>query len=153
MIRNKRCIPKEVMPHAHKKCQKKEKKKREKDSPYPKIKKKEQERDDSYNGVHTPSTKNIFPHTCTSWSRFMTCFSFRSGFWLSKIWEASLPLYPPYLQLHQKEALGVGWKRKAHKKALGTKHFWAIWEIIRGTYKFLFKNFIKTQQIDSWAKE
>ena len=55
------------MPHAHKACQKKgEKKRKEKDSPYPKKKIKKQEGDDSYNGVHTPSTKNIFPHTCTS---------------------------------------------------------------------------------------
>ena len=34
----------------------------------------------------------------------MTCFSFGSGLWLSKIWEARLPSYPPYLQIHQKEA-------------------------------------------------
>ena len=93
---------------------KKRKKRKEKDSPYPK-KKKKQEGDDSYKGVHPPSTKDIFTHTCTSWSRFMTYFSFGFGFWLSKIWEASLPLYPPYLQLHQKEALGVGLKRKTQK--------------------------------------
>jgi len=30
-----------------------------------------------------------------------------------------LLLYPPYLQLHQKEALGVGWKRKADYQSLG----------------------------------
>jgi hypothetical protein len=65
-VQNKRCIPKEGMPHAHQACQeKREKKRREKDSPYPK-KKKKQEGDDSYKGVHPPSTKNIFPHTCTS---------------------------------------------------------------------------------------
>ena len=117
-VQNKRCIPKEGchMPTRH--VKKREKKRREKDSPYPK-KKKEQEGDDSYKGVHPPSTKNIFPHTCTSWSRFMTCLSFGSGFWFSKIWEASLLLYPPYLQLHQKEALGVGWKRKADYQSLG----------------------------------
>ena len=50
--RNKRCIPKEGMPHAQE-CQKK----REKDSPL--SKKKEKERDGAYKGVHTPSTKNI----------------------------------------------------------------------------------------------
>ena len=63
-VQNKRCIPKEGMPHAHKACQKKrgEEKRREKDSPYPK----KQEGDDSYKGVHPPSTKNIFSHTCTS---------------------------------------------------------------------------------------
>ena len=60
MFENKRCIPKEGMPHAHKACQKKERK--EKDSPYPK--KKKQERDDfiqrsssttdqKYTSIHT----------------------------------------------------------------------------------------------------
>ena len=42
-----------------------------------------------------------YPHTCTSWSRFMTCFSFGCKFWLSKIWEASMPSKPPYPQLHK----------------------------------------------------
>ena len=49
---NKRCIPKEGIPHASA-CQKKEE---EKVAPYPKRKKK---RDGAYKGVHTPSTKNI----------------------------------------------------------------------------------------------
>ena len=68
---NRRCIPKEGMPHASA-CKKKKikdaspkkvchmprhvnKKKRE-IAPYPKRKKK---RDGAYKGVHTPSTKNI----------------------------------------------------------------------------------------------
>ena len=51
------------MPHTHKACQKTQ---RERDNPYPKKKKKKQERDDSYKGVHPPSTKDIFTHTCTS---------------------------------------------------------------------------------------
>ena len=85
-----------------------------KKKPIPKIL---QGRENSYKGV--PSTiHQKYPHTCTSWSRLMTCFSFGSGLWLSKIWEASSPSYPPYLQIHQKEPLDVGWKRKAHKKAL-----------------------------------
>ena len=71
--KNKRCIPKEGMPHASA-CKKKRikdaypkkachmlrhvKKKRErKDSPL--SKKKEKERDGAYKGVHTPSTKNM----------------------------------------------------------------------------------------------
>ena len=53
------------MPTRHVK-KKGEKKRKEKDSPYPKKKKKKQEGDDSYKGVHPPSAKNIFPHTCTS---------------------------------------------------------------------------------------
>ena len=76
--RNKRCIPKEGMPHAQKACQKKvekkerkmhtqrryatcpqgmskKKKRKEKDSPHPwKIKKSE----GLCKGVHPPSTKN-----------------------------------------------------------------------------------------------
>ena len=72
---NKRCIPKEGMPHASA-CQKIiiiikdaypkkvchmlrhiKKKERRKNSPL--SKKKEKERDDAYKGVHTPSTKNM----------------------------------------------------------------------------------------------
>ena len=55
--REKRCIPNEGMPHAHKACQKKKKK----DSPHPrKIKK----RDGSCKGVHPPSAKKKI-HTLT----------------------------------------------------------------------------------------
>ena len=50
---NKKCIPKEGMPHAQA-CQKKEERK---DSPL--SKKKEKERNGAYKGVHIPSTKNI----------------------------------------------------------------------------------------------
>ena len=74
---NKRCIPKEGMPHASA-CQKiketmhtqrryatclgmSKKEERRKDSPL--SKKKEKVRDGAYKGVHTPSTKNI--HTLT----------------------------------------------------------------------------------------
>jgi hypothetical protein len=42
-----------------------------------------------------------YPDTCTSWLRFMTYFSLGSSFWLSKIWEISMPSNFPYLQLHQ----------------------------------------------------
>ena len=75
---NKRCMPKESMPHASA-CQKKrkkekmhtqrryatclgmsKKKRKRKDSPL--SKKKEKERDGAYKGVHTPSTKNIHTH-------------------------------------------------------------------------------------------
>ena len=71
MFKIKYAYPKKVchMPTRHvKKKEGKKKKRREKNSPYPKKKKKKkkQERDDSYKGVHPPSTKNILPHTCTS---------------------------------------------------------------------------------------
>ena len=65
-----------------------------------------------------------YPHTCTSWSRLMTCFSFGSGLWLSEIWEASLPLYPPYLQIHQKEAIRsrMEKERRIKRPWWGMKH-------------------------------
>ena len=75
----------------------------------------------------------------------MTCFSFGSSLWLSKIWEAGLPSYPPYLQIHQKEAIRSRMEKQRHIKRpwWGMKHIWAIREITRGTTIFLFKNFIK----------
>ena len=98
----------------------------DKDSPYPRKKKRKKgrKRDHANEFIHhPPNKKNIYPHTCTSWSRFMTYFSFVSGFWLCKIWEASLPSYPPYLQLHKKKTLWVRWKRKVHKRPWwGMKH-------------------------------
>ena len=51
---NKRCVPKEAMPHAQA-CQKE--KEKEKIAPYPKRKKKREMMHTK--GVHTPSTKNI----------------------------------------------------------------------------------------------
>ena len=71
--------------------------KKKRDSPL--SKKKEKERWCIQRSSYTIHQK--YPHTCTSWSRFMTCFSFGSGLWLSKIWEAGMPSNPPYLQLHK----------------------------------------------------
>ena len=59
--REKRCIPKEGMPHVHKTCQKK---REEKIYIAHVQEKKYKERDRSSNGVHPLSTKNI-SHTCT----------------------------------------------------------------------------------------
>ena len=75
----------------------KKKKKRRKDSPL--SKKKEKERWCIQRSSYTIHQK--YPHTCTSWLRFMTCFFFGSGLWLSKIWKAGMPSNPPYLQLHK----------------------------------------------------
>ena len=76
MFKIKYAYPKKVchMPTRHvkkkrerKKKRREKKEKRKKDSPYQKKKKnKNQEGDDSYKGVHPPSTKDIFTHTCTS---------------------------------------------------------------------------------------
>jgi len=38
---------------------------------------------------------------------------------LAKYEKQDCLFYSPYLQLHQKEALGVGWKRKADYQSLG----------------------------------
>ena len=118
--REKRCIPKEGVTHTHKVCQQKRRKR--KYSPYKKYYKGERNHIKEF---HPPSTKKIiYPHTCTSWSRLMTCFSFGSGLWLSEIWEASLPLYPPYLQIHQKEAIRsrMEKERRIKRPWWGMKH-------------------------------
>ena len=80
---NKRCIPKEGMPHASA-CQKKRK---EKIAPYPKTKKK---RDGAYKGVHTPSTKKI--HTLPHLDQGLWLVSpLDPVFDLAKMWEAGMP--------------------------------------------------------------
>ena len=135
--RNKRCIPKEGMPHAHKACQKnaypkkvchmttrRVKKKREKENIA--HTKKFYKGKNSYEGVSS-TIHQKYPHTCTSWSRLMTCFSFGSGLWLSEIWEASLPLYPPYLQIHQKEAI----RSRMEKERRIKRPWWGIKHIER----------------------
>ena len=51
-----------------------------------------------------------YPHTCTSWSRLITC----------KMWEAGCLYILHTYRSTKKKPLEVGWKkRKAHKKGLG----------------------------------
>ena len=139
--KEKRCIPKEGMPHTHKVCQKKEREKerKRKYSPYQKH----------YKGkrIHIKEFSSIihqkYPHTCTSWSRLMTCFSFGSGLWLSKIWEARLPSYPPYLQIHQKEAIRSRVEKERRiKKGLGKE--WITFERSERSPEELTNFFSKT---------
>ena len=121
---------------------KKKEREKKKIASYPKEKKKE----GWFMQRSSYTIHQKYPHTCTSWSRLMTCFCFGSDLWLSKIWEARLPSYPPYLQIHQKEAIRsrVEKERRIKKRSWwGMNHIWAIREITQGTYKFLFKNFIK----------
>ena len=64
-VQNKRCVPKEGMSHAHKACQKKrEKKRRGKDSPYPKKNEKKRNKREM---IHTKEFINhppkIYFHT------------------------------------------------------------------------------------------
>jgi len=64
--RNKRCIPEEGMPHAHKACQKKGKKKK-KNSPHPKeIKEREMVHEKEFIHPSPKKKKKTSPHTCTS---------------------------------------------------------------------------------------
>jgi len=87
----KDAYPKKVC-HTPTMCVKKKRERKRKYSPYQKH----------YKGkrIHIKEFSSIihqkYPHTCTSWSRLMTYFSFESGFWLSEIWETRLPSYPPY---------------------------------------------------------
>ena len=128
------------------------KKRKEKDSPYPR-KKRGRKRDHANEFIHHLPNKKKYPHTCTSWSRLMTYFSFGSDFWLSKIWEASLPSYPPYLQLHKKKPLGVRWKRKVHKRPWwGLKHLEHSKRIKWGAKQDFFWKLIKKSQA-TWHKE
>ena len=117
--RNKICIPKEGMPHAHKACQKKRVEKCISKEGMPHATRHVKTR-----GKRKYSPYQKYPHTCTSWSRLMTCFSCGSGLWLSEIWEASLPLYPPYLQIHQKEAIRsrMEKERRIKRPWWGMKH-------------------------------
>jgi len=66
MFENKRCIPKEGMPHAHKAYQKKERKKRRKIKKIAHIQRKKRKKTRErwfIQGVHPPSTKNTHIHT------------------------------------------------------------------------------------------
>ena len=138
----KDAYPKKVC-HTPTRCVKKREREREKGkySPYQKH----------YKGkrIHIKEFSSIihqkYPHTCTSWSRLITCFSFGSGLWLSKMWEAGCLYTLHTYRSTKKKPLEVGWKkRKAHKKGLvRNETHWAIREITRGTYQFLFKNYIK----------
>ena len=152
--RNKRCIPKDGMPHASA-CQKKRIKNaypkkvchmlrhvtQKKDSPL--SKKKEKERWCIQGSPYTIHQK--YPHTCTSWSRFMTCFSFGSGLWLSKIWEAGMPSNPPYLQLHKKKAIRDRLRKKGTVQSLGEELYTLSdpRDHPRNFINFFWKNFTK----------
>jgi hypothetical protein len=87
-------------------------------------------------------------HTCMSWSKCMTCISLRSGLWLSKICDASMPHFHTYLKLHSK-TLVLGYEKEGKiPNALVRFHIhWAIERIIWGTY-ICFTKLIKP--LDRW---
>ena len=106
--REKRCIPKEGIPHAHKACQKKKKKKRKRK--YSTYQKKFIREIIHMKEFHPPSTKNI--HTLAHLDQGLWLVSpMDLVFDLAK-YEKQVCHYPPYLQIHQKEPLEVGWKNK-----------------------------------------
>ena len=80
--RNKRCIPKEGMPHAHKACQRKEKKRRKKDSPHQKDIK-ERERWSMKRSSYTihPKRKKIYIYIYHH-----TLAHLDQGLWLVSFW-------------------------------------------------------------------
>ena len=84
------------------------------------------------------------PHTCTSWSKCMTCISLRSSFWLSK---NMLCKYAPLSYLPKtplKSLSGRIWKRQNSKMPWwGIIHNWVIERIIWGTYIYFIKKLIK----------
>ena len=92
--RERRCIPEEGMPHAHKACQ------RKKDSPHPKeIKEREIVHEKEF--IHHPpkKKKNIYHHTLAHLDQGLWPVSFGSTLWLSNRSKASMPLYS-YPKLH-----------------------------------------------------
>ena len=112
-----------ICPQGVSKKRKRKKRRNRKYSPY---QKKIYKGKNSYEGVSS-TIHQKYPHTCTSWSRLMTCFSCGSGLWLSEIWEASLPLYPPYLQIHQKEAI----RSRMEKERCIKRPWWGMKHIER----------------------
>ena len=62
-----------------------------------------------------------------------------SGFWLSNIYDVSMPLIHTYLKLHSK-LLEIGWKEGKTIKCLDEDHaHWAIKWILWGTYVLFCK--------------
>ena len=88
------------------------------------------------------------PHTCTSWSKCMACISLRSGFWLSKICDASMPHFHTYPKLHSKAFSDRVKRRQNFQIPLVRFHtLWAIERIIWGTY-ICFTKLVKPS--DRW---
>ena len=127
-------------------------KKRERRKGSPLSKKKGKERWFIQRSSYTIHQK--YPHTCTSWSRFMTCFSFESGFWLSKIWEAGMPSKPPYLQHHKKQPLEIGRERKCTIKSLGKESYTLSdpRDHPRNFINFFWKT-LQNLRIDGWTRK
>ena len=94
-----------------------------------------------------------YQHTCTSWSRFMTCFSFGSGLWLSKIWEAGMPSIL-HTYSSTKTAIRDRLRKKGIIKSLG-KELYTLSDprdYPRNFINFFWKT-LQNLRIDGWTKE
>ena len=133
--KRKDAYPKKVC-HTPTRCVKKNRERKRKYSPYQKH----------YKGkrIHIKELSSIihqkYPHTCTSWSRLVTCFSFGSGFLFREIWEARLPSYPPYLQI-QKKPIRMEKERRIKK---GLRKEWITFERSERSPEELTNFFSKT---------
>ena len=125
------------------------KKKKEEDSPL--SKKKEKERWCIQRSSYTIHQKYL--HTCTSWLKFMTCFSFGSGLWLSKIWEASLSSI-----LHTYSSTKIAIRDRLRKKGIIKSLGEELYTLSdprdhpRNFINFFWKT-LQNLQIDGWTKK
>ena len=143
---NKRCIPKEGMPHASV-CQKK----RRKDSPL--SKKKEKERNGAYKGVHTSSTKNI--HTLAHLDQGLWLVSpLDPVFDLAK-YKKQVCLQILHTYSSTKTAIGDRLRKKGKIKSLGEELYTLsdLRDHLRNFINFLWKKTLQNLRIDGWAKE
>ena len=144
--KNQRCIPKEGVPHAYA-CQNKRERKM---APIQKERKGEMVHT---KGVHTPSTKKI--HTLAYLDQGLWLVSPLDPVFDSAKYEKQVCLHILHTYSSTKmKPLGVGWKRKAHKKTLVRNE--TLLSDPRDHPRNLQKFFSKTLQnlrIDGWTKE
>ena len=117
-------------------------KKKNKDNPYFQGNYQNRESHDQRSTKNIRIRKNI-PHTCTSWSKCMTCISLDPVFYLTIYVMQVYLSFHTYPKLHSKP-LKIGWKEGKTTKCLGEDHtHWVIEWIIWGTYIY-FTKFIKS---------
>ena len=125
---------------------------KKRDSPWSKKKRKKRERWCIQRSSYTIHQK--YPHTSTSWSRFMTCFSFGSSLRLSKIWEVGMPSI-----LHTYSSTKIAIRDRLRKEgtinSLG-KELYTMSDPRdhpRNFINFFWKKTLQNLRIDCWAQE
>ena len=133
--------------HAHENMMKK-------NSPCPK-KKQRTEMDHTKRSSYT--IHNIHhPHTCTSWSGCMTCFSKGSDLWLSNTWGTGMPSFLPTYCSTYKPIRSRLWKKGNPLPLWGIIHIERSKSIIWGTL-ISFEKLCKTsgltadQRMSEWC--